>query len=187
MKLQQLKCPSCGAGMDIDVKGRDTVFCPYCGSQFAVDDGETKATYTYNVNYHERYTDDAAVEKERRKDRENEREHKELKWFFIGFGILMLLLVGIGIIEDISDRVKRASGMVQVGQSYEDMEGQNYRAVVSQLESAGFKNITTIDLEDAILIIRPADTVESVSIGGETTFYAHDYYDPDIPIVIAYH
>ena len=29
------------------------------------------------------------------------------------------------------------------------MEGQDYRTIVAQLEAAGFKNITTIDLGDA--------------------------------------
>ena len=197
MKLKQLKCPSCGAGIELNLKGHSTAFCPYCGSQFSVDDGVTRASYEYthnynhNSSYHMRYTDDAAVEEARIKDRENERNHNETKWILLGAAIIMILCLGMIFYFDRAERKdtqnKIDAGMIQVGQSYEDMKGQDYHTVVAQLESAGFKNITTIDLNDTLILIRPADTIESVSIGGKTEFYSHEYYDPNTPIVISFH
>ena len=189
MKLKQLKCPSCGAGIEMDLKGQDLVFCPYCGSQFSVDDGSTRVTYDihYTSNHHERYTRDDAVEKQRRLDRENERKHKEFKWSFVFTCVCLLLLLMIPFSMQLSEQKKIDSGMIQPGQSAKDMEGKDYHTIVLQLESAGFKNITTIDLDDAFLFFRKADTVESVSIGGKTDFSSSDYFDPNIPIVISYH
>lgn len=191
MKLKQLKCPSCGAGIEVDLKGRRTAFCPYCGSQFSVDDGVTRAEYHYNYNHttscHKRYTDDAAVEKERRKDRENARDHKEIMMLFIGMGLMLLFSFGFMFYEDIKEQKKIDSGMIQVGQSDEDLVGKDYHAVVAQLESAGFKNITTVDLDDSFLFFTPADSVESVTIGGKANSYSSELFDPNTPIVISYH
>ncbi len=44
-KLEQLCCPSCGAGIDMDIKDRKSLFCLFCGSQFTVDDVETIITH----------------------------------------------------------------------------------------------------------------------------------------------
>lgn len=187
MKLKQLKCPSCGAGIEMDLKGRDTVFCPYCGNQFSIDDGSINVTYTYNYNEHKRFTDDAAVERERRKDRANERDHKEMQWLMLIAVFCIVLALAIPFISEINNKKKTSIGMIQVGQSSDDMEGKDYHAVVAQLESAGFKNITTIDLDDTFIIIRPSDTIESVSIGGKTNFNSTEYFYPDTPIVISYH
>lgn len=191
MNLKQMKCPSCGAGIAVDLKGRNTAFCPYCGSQFSVDDGVTRAEYHYSYNhttsYHKRYTDDAAVERERRKDRENAREHRVTMLIIIGWGVVLFFFCGLWLYEDAKEQKKIDSGMIQVGQSAEDLEGKDYHAVVAQLESAGFKNITTIDLDDSIILIRPADTIESVTIGGKADFHSDQYFDPDVPIVISYH
>lgn len=188
MNLKQMKCPSCGAGIAVDLMGRSTAFCPYCGSQFSVDDGVTRAEYHYSYNhttsYHKRYTDDAAIEKERRKDREDARDHRVI---MLLIGVLLLFSFGHMLYEDAKEQKKIDSGMIQVGQSAEDLEGKDYHAVVAQLESAGFKNITTIDLDDSIILIRPADTIESVTIGGKADFYSDQYFDPDVPIVISYH
>lgn len=187
MKLKQLKCPSCGAGIEMNLKGRDTVFCPYCGSQFSVDDGSINATYTYNYNEHKRYTDDAAVERERRKDKENERDHKESMWWFILLAFCLLSLYSMS--RNAKEEQQKAidAGMIQVGQSSEDMEGNDYHSVVAQLESVGFNNITTVDLDDAFIIIRPSDTIESVSIDGKINFSSSEYFFPDVPIVISHH
>ena len=63
--MKTLKCPSCGASIDVDIQGRDSVFCSYCGQQIQLDDEKREFTYNKNVNVtktiHKRYTDDADV------------------------------------------------------------------------------------------------------------------------------
>lgn len=42
MRLIDLKCPSCGASLQIDMEAQQA-FCPHCGHQLIVDDGRMKA------------------------------------------------------------------------------------------------------------------------------------------------
>ncbi len=56
-----------------------------------------------------------------------------------------------------------------------------------QLETAGFTNITTIDLEDAETLNVQDGSVESVIIGGLSDFKDRNYFDPNVPVVVAYH
>lgn len=189
MKLEKLCCPSCGAAIEVNVKGHKTIFCPYCGSQLSEEDADR--TYTHNININERYTDDAAVERERRKDRENEREHKESKWMTIGF--VLFFLVGIAFLyfrplkEDWDKQRAIDAGMIQIGISSEDMAGKKYKGVEAQLSAAGFTNIITVDLDDAGLLTKRADTIDSVSIDGDSSFRASDFFDPSSKIIISFH
>lgn len=189
VKLSSLKCPSCGAGIDMDIKGHDSVFCPFCRSQIIIDDGDI--TITKNININKKYTNDAAVEKERRKDRQNEREHKEYKWTMIGLALFIVadfaFLHFLGVKEEWDEKKNREAGMIQAGQSSSDLEGKNYSAVVEQLKAAGFSDIKTIDLDDNGWFTNKEDTVESVSIDGDTSFSSSDFFDPEAKIIITYH
>lgn len=189
IKLTQLNCPSCGAGIDMDIKGKNSLFCPFCGNQFAIDDGEV--VITKNINIHNRFTNDAAVEKERRKDRQNEREHKEYKWTMIGLALFIILdfafLGFMGIKDEWSEKKSINAGQIKVGQSSSDMEGKNYQVVIEQLESAGFTNISSIDLDDAGWLTNKEDTIDSITINGDGSFSSSDYFDPDSKIIISYH
>ena len=48
MKLQNLRCPNCTGKLDINIDGKDYIFCPYCGDQFYV--GGERLEYTINKN-----------------------------------------------------------------------------------------------------------------------------------------
>lgn len=190
MKLTSISCPACGAGIDIDIKGRDSIFCPYCGSRIVIDDD---ITITHNININTRHTNYAAIERERRIDRQNEREHNEFKWTMIGLSLALLVCIGflilLHVFEDISDKKAIAEGKLQVGISSYDIEEEKpkYQGVISQLEAAGFSNITAIDLDDAGIFKNRADTVESITIDGDTSFSSDDYYSPNAKIIISYH
>ena len=41
MKIISLKCPNCQANISIE-KGRDNIFCSYCGTQIFIDDETIK-------------------------------------------------------------------------------------------------------------------------------------------------
>lgn len=193
MKMTSISCPSCGAGIKIDIKGRDTIFCPYCGAQILFDDD---ITITHNININTRYTEDSEVEKERRLDRQNEREHQEFKWaiwLLVGMIIVLFALVGLLMImdykNDMADKKAIEEGKIQIGISSYDIEEKKlkYQGVVSQLEAAGFSNITVVDLDDAGLFTKKADTIDSISVGGDTSFSSDHYYDPEVKIIISYH
>lgn len=86
MEMKQLKCPSCGAGIEMDLKGlkgRDTLYCPYCGSQFSIDDDL-------------KYLIDASLSQTtefwQRIERREEREHRLKMCFLIGSFVLIIFI-----------------------------------------------------------------------------------------------
>jgi len=95
MRLQEIKCPSCGAGINLSFEGEKYGFCPFCGNQFLIDDGNRVYTENKNKNtrLHTVWTDEAEIERERRLDRENRREHIESLVFSIAFFLLLLIMI----------------------------------------------------------------------------------------------
>ena len=78
-----------------------------------------------------------------------------------------------------------SKGMVSAGYA-SSYEKENYEYVVTQFEDLGFTNIETIDLDDAGFR-KKKNTVESVSIGGNSSFGEDDYFSLDTRVVITYH
>ena len=200
MNIQKICCPSCGAGIDEDIIVSKNVFCQYCGTWFHIDNGER--LYTKNIKIHKRYTDDAAVERERRLDHESEREFARSESVrkssaktevltmilpFLAIVMLLMLSAVMNVCADVKDSFAYRSGKIQVGQCADDMEGENYKVVKEQLKSVGFTNITVVDLDNAGIFRNKKDTVDSVSIGGKTSFSSGTFFDPDVKVVIAYH
>ena len=196
MNLKKLSCPSCGANINLELEDRKTVFCPFCGNQFAIDN--EKSVQTNNINIHARVTNDAKVMKEIAKDRENERQHKDSKMSLIfAFSMFaMVFAVCFGMLgmsscheqkEHQNEQRASEAGMKRPGRSSNDFEGMNFQAAAAELELAGFINISTIDLNDAGLFKNKKDTIERVTIDGKTSFSSGDYFPPDAQIVITYH
>lgn len=96
MKIYQLKCPACGASVEVE-KDRESCFCSYCGTKIYVDDEVNRVEITKNINYHKTYTDEAKIRKMEAKERMHEREfaekRKDKKWSAIGTVIIVLACV----------------------------------------------------------------------------------------------
>lgn len=189
MKYTKLCCPSCGAGISIDIKGQKVLYCPYCGSQFLIDDADV--TISKNVTIKRTYINEAALEKEKRRERENSREHKEFIYFITICFLFVLICFGSLELMDLNEKKNRQealdAGMIQVGQSASELEGQKYQSVMQILEIAGFTNIDIVDLDDAGWFTNKADTVAKITIGGDSSFSASTYFDPTTKIIISYH
>lgn len=72
--------------------------------------------------------------------------------------------------------------------SSDDYIGMNYQSVISKLEKAGFKDLTTTVIEDLSSTSTMLDgTVEQVSINGSTSFAEKSAFSPDAAVVITYH
>lgn len=190
MELKKLTCPNCNGTLNLEVENKKYIFCPYCGQQFLVEDGKQEITRNINikkdVNVTKRTINDAEVIRAKTADRA--KTHKLLD----KVGILLVYVALIGALFwfwDFDDReAKKAAedGRISAG-SDEDYVGENYEAVVDQLETLGFTNVKAIDLDDAGITFWKADKVESVSIGGDTSFFSGDYFDPDVTIIVKYH
>jgi hypothetical protein len=75
-----------------------------------------------------------------------------------------------------------------VPNSASDYEGENYRQVKSELESAGFTDIEFVVLDDLKIGLLTKDgEIEHIAINGDADFSKGDRYSTDSKIVITYH
>ena len=194
MRIKPIKCPSCGAPLDIK-RGADTCECLSCGCMFAIDNGKLEYTYNKNIyirndtTYTERYIEDADVIRARTEEKEKKRA-----WIgsWIGwsiYAVIMAALIGWALVschnEEQKEKQAIASGMISAGY-YQDYLEKDYKGVVAQFEAAGFTNIQTIDLHDAGIRFWDNGEVVSVSVGGDTQFSRSDYFSPDTKVVISH-
>jgi hypothetical protein len=64
----------------------------------------------------------------------------------------------------------------------------NYQSVINELQKSGFKDITTIVIEDLLSTSSMSDgTVEQVSINGSKSFQANSTFPTNTAVVITYH
>ncbi len=195
-KLQAIKCPNCNAEITADLTDKKQVFCTYCGNAIYIDEEKKEFTYTKRIekNIHKRYTDDAQVITAIN-------EGKKGKHGFIAIVILILAFIIYCIVDSIisevsyNSEIKRENkqrreaiqaGLISAGYS-SDWIDKDYHAAVAHFESAGFKNIETIDLEDSGLKVWTNETVASISIEGKSHFNDEDYFSPDSTVYISYH
>lgn len=194
MRIKPIKCPSCGAPLDIK-RGADTCECLSCGCVFAVDNGKLEYTYNKNVyirndtSYTERYIEDAEVIRARTEEKEKRRAWIGSWIGWLAFLVLMAgLIIPLVIAGNNADKKvmqAKASGMISAGY-YQDYLEKDYKGVVAQFEAAGFTNIQTIDLHDAGIRFWDNGEVESVTVDGDAQFSRNDYFSPDAKVVISY-
>lgn len=80
------------------------------------------------------------------------------------------------------------SNTLKTSTSSDDYIGMNYQLVINELQKAGFKDITTIVIEDLSSTSAMSDgTVEQISINGSTSFAAKSTFSKDTVVVITYH
>lgn len=95
-------------------------------------------------------------------------------------------MLGEHIYSSIKTKAAESQGKILAGY-YGDFEDKNYESVVAHFEAAGFTNIELIDLDDLGIAFWNNGKVESVSIGGDTSFDSSDYFSPDAKVIISYH
>ncbi|WP_294909160.1 hypothetical protein [uncultured Ruminococcus sp.] len=188
MKLITQKCPACGANLEIE-EGRDFSYCQYCGSKILIDNEKKEYTINKNINkninktIHKRYTDDAEVIKARNQEKEDKRS-----WIFllVLFVFLICIIVVPTIVSNINKHIAQNEGKISAGY-YGDLVGKDYKTVESHFKAAGFTNIQLIDLDDAGIAFWNNEKVDTISIGGDTSFNSSDWFSPDTKVVISYH
>jgi DNA-directed RNA polymerase subunit RPC12/RpoP len=188
MKLHKLTCPNCNGSLNIEIAEDTTsVFCPYCGQKFFLDEEKQEYTINKNINinrtYYKRYTNDADVIRAKNEGNKGSREFKQV---LIIFGILLLIPVLIFTGLSFNEKANRSQGKIGAG-FYRDLVGEDYKAVEAHFQAAGFTNIELIDLDDAGIAFWTEGEVETISIGGVTDFDSTDWFDPNTKVVISYH
>lgn len=189
MRMKSIKCPDCGGSMTMDIKGQDFVYCPYCGSQIEVISNKKESVKTKNININKNIN----IHKTNRNI--DDAEIINAKMSFWKDALLLMLLALMMIVPLImlhlseKDNAKKAEvakseGKISAGW-HGDYEEQNYESVVKQFEAMGFTNIETIDAKDWNILKN--NKVQSISVGGNSSFSSSDYFDPDVKVIITYY
>ena len=184
MKLHKLICPNCNGSLNIEIAdGTSSVFCPYCGQNFFVDDENRSYTVNKNINIHKQYTDDAEIVKAKLKDKEDKRSWIALA---VMFAVLLLMIIIPISIYEISENNAVSEGKISAG-DYNDLIGKKYEVVKAHFEAAGFTDIELVDLDDTGIDFWNEGEVDIISVGGNTDFDSRDWFDPDTKVIISYH
>lgn len=78
--------------------------------------------------------------------------------------------------------------VLKVSKSSDEISGENYKIVISELEKTGFNNVETKVLDDLITGWLTQDgEIEEIEINGNKNFSANDRFPKDSKIVITYH
>jgi len=190
MKTTVIKCPACDAPIKVDIRGKESVFCCYCGHQIHLDTGKQEYVINQNITItkttHKRYTDDAKVIKEINKGKENR---------FIWGYMIVVLIVGLSLMSipyimlakfDVEEKNAISEGKISAGY-YRDLVGEDYQTVEAHFRAAGFTNIELIDLDDSNIAFWKDGKVKTISVGGNTSFESTDWFYSDTIVVISYH
>ena len=217
IKFISIKCPECGATLDIE-EGRRQIFCSYCGTRVMVQNDNE---YIYH-HIDEAQIKQAEVNQEVQLRRmeiierklaaaEKSRKAKVILTIilaifavaFIGlgfggenFGLAMPGLVCCYILmfmwmnnkDKEDDDDLNFGDKVKVPSSISDFENKNYAAIEAMLVSAGFTNIKCVPLNDLIMgVLKKPGTVESITINGRTVVSGGKKFSPNATVVISYH
>lgn len=101
-----------------------------------------------------------------------------------GGGYLIFKLIP----EKDKEKELKMNGGVRFPKSLEPFSEKNYESIYNALTSAGFTNITCINMHDLTLgILTKPGKVQSVAVDGKELTSGGKIYLPDTPITITYH
>jgi hypothetical protein len=115
------------------------------------------------------------------------------KWYYSEIAIISIFIVlMLATVGGVSFWYVQEEGQqqtkIRMPRSAEQFKGENYRDVITLLETAGFRNIETVILNDLVTGWLTKDgEVERVSVNGETSFYSGSRFPVDAKIVVTYH
>ena len=197
MRLRVYRCPSCHAQIQID-ENLKKCFCNYCGAMISITD-DNSFTYTYRKIDEARIREADADEKIRLKEIDAKAEDEKGKnkiAIFIFLILFIMFLVSFLMLEFDTYMEKKQKyeediahqSMISVVSSYKDYVGENYDMVIQQFEDLGFTDIEAYGENDLSFdIFKKNNTVDKISINGDSKFDDNQWYDPDAKIRIYYH
>ena len=187
MALKALRCPCCGSNIVLE-KDKRIYTCSSCNTSLEYEDGVIRIDKAIH------YYDEAEIAKQQvikeriaAKEREDIRDRKETKWYFIAMGGLAALCLLIALFTGGFTKIK-----APVDSAF-DLRHKDKEYVVSTMRDAGFTNIETIPVYD--LGFKDNDWINKVSnvtIAGDDTWTTgvliknQKTYDKNAPVKIYY-
>lgn len=91
--------------------------------------------------------------------------------------------------EKENEKIIEKQGGIRFPNGLTPFSEKKYFAVEDSLRSAGFKNISCVNLHDLNLLtaLVSSDKIDKITINGNTVMSGGKIYMPDVPIVITYH
>ena len=214
VKLIAVKCPECGATLNIEAD-RTQAFCTYCGTKVLV----------HNENEHiYRKIDEAGIRQAetdrmirlRELELEEKMSTKGQITSYVAYGIALVFVVA-GVLNMSSSSLRGMWGIiigayiamftyggshkknsmrqkqvradqVRISGQLVDCSQMNYHNVVAMYTGAGFRNVTAIPMNDLnFFTMSKNGQVDQVTIDGETDFAEGDVYPKDAAVLITYH
>lgn len=137
MKLTVLKCPECGANIEIE-EGRDFCFCNYCGCKILIDDEKKETTINKNINiaksttYTKRYINEADVIEA--KSRERNRKRNLILSISISLVVILFFASVIGVAKH-SSNVEEEKLQAIVNEVMTDIENGDFEEAYIKAET----------------------------------------------------
>lgn len=191
IKAVQFVCKGCNSVMTISTDS-PILKCPCCGSSelMVENDAVTIERIRSKTTLEQQQVDkEIQLEKlyydEKREERKNKKEWKEVKILWSILTIVFLVIFGILFLPD---KINSMMGKVEFPFSHWECENMQYDALQIYLEDAGFTNVTFKELND----LHGNEEISSgqvymVMINGKTDFYSDTMIKPDDPIIVYYH
>lgn len=187
-ELDAMKCPECGAQLNFK-DDQEFCYCSYCGTQVYKTNKNEKRIIFQKINdakiKKEEVKREIEIEKLKHEERESKRNNIML---IIMMGLMFIPSIAFfasNTITEYSNKQKYEQGFIRVGY-YEDYIGKNYEVVISELHELGFEKIETYDLNDSGLF-KKENSIESISIGGNSKFSSETWFKPSDKVIISYH
>lgn len=215
VKLVSVKCPQCGASLDID-EGRNHVFCSYCGTKILVDNDNE---YIY------RHIDEASIKQTEAEtmlrlkemelqEKEDERKRKSQRTAYIiaaavaifgilleaiadGFEGMLAIMIGLNIalFTFISNSQKKKSKIgtispneIRISEKMEHYKEKDYNSIVGLFRAAGFENVYAVPLNDLnVFTAKKNGQVDDVTIDGSNELKEGDTFQKSAKVTVIYH
>lgn len=217
IQIYTLKCPECGASLDIE-EGRKQIFCSYCGSKLLLhDNNEFTIRYIDEAKVQSAKTEHAItlnnIELSQSERKEHAGNHFLKKIMTVGISLLMAFIMlfrpselssltilsfcGLALmlmwLPNNSSNMEQDNAFVKSPHiiripDEDSVLGKPYADVVELFENIGFTHVKAMPLKDLKLgLFARPDTVEDITINGTSILEAEQDCYSDARIVITYH
>ena len=214
-KLISVKCPDCGQTLSIE-ENRTQAFCTYCGAKVLIsNENEYVFRQVDEAGIQKAETERLIKLKELELQEQREIHGRNLRKVLLiiiiskiagssdGFtsGFLMLFYIGGPIIgggaylifkwlpEKENEKIIEKQGGIRFPGELAPFSDKKYFPVEDTLRSAGFTNVTCVNLHDLNMFtaLVSSDKIDKITVNGKSITSGGKIYMPDVPIVITYH
>lgn len=213
MDSAKIICPKCGTELKIP-DNLQTLFCMHCGFQIMINEELKNSTsnmssVTENIVDNVRNSINSFSEHLRLPETAQKRlesntvpevkdsisqttttykPNQKTKLFgFVSLAIAIVTLILIGTLFSHHNKAESDSAL-KAPKSASEVEGVNFKDIVTLFEKAGFTEVQTEQVNDLVIgLLKKEGDVKEVSINGDTSFAKNDEFPVNAQVIVRYH